>query len=118
MVYPYEQAAIRGDEVPEGLNLADVWMFLALRNLYKAVRDGTIDREQGKLEKRKLENQFRVLVADIEFYKSHRDFWARIEQAGTAYCKDRNLDNADKFYECVYGIRPGTEDVEAGGNNA
>ena len=110
MVYPYEQAAIRGDEIPEGLDMAGVWMFLALRNLYKAIRDGLIDREQGKREKRKLENQFRVLEADVRFYKSHRDFWARIEAAGTAYNKDRTLENADRFYKCVYGISPRTEE--------
>lgn len=42
MVYDFERAAIRGEPVPDGLEPADTWLFLALREVYAQVKKGQL----------------------------------------------------------------------------
>lgn len=45
IVLPWEQQAIRGDEMPDGLGYADQILYMLLRSLYAQKRLGIIDRE-------------------------------------------------------------------------
>ena len=81
MVYPYEQSAMRGDELPGGLASCDIFMFLCLRELYKQRRLGLIDREQGSREKRKLEAKYSNLRFMEDHLTASKKLWKRIESA-------------------------------------
>ena len=56
--FPWEQAAQRGAEPPDGLPLADMMAYTALRNIYGAYREKRVDREQASREKRRLRREW------------------------------------------------------------
>lgn len=106
--YPYERAAMRGDEMPDSLDIVDQLNFLCLRSLYAQNRAGIIDRTVGSAEKAKLRRQrdfweqrlfFREKLA-----KHCVEMFQAVEAAANAYAKDRTLENADRLYRAVYGV--------------
>jgi len=108
--YPYERAAMLGEEMPEGLNLPDQLTFLALRDLYAQNRSGLIDRETGAREKAKLgyrrEQVCRKLKVREGLVERSARFYRDVEHAADAYAKQRTLENADELYRAVYGMLP------------
>src|SRR5574344_1223570 len=102
MVYDFERAAIRGESVPDDLEPADIWLFLALRELYAQVKKGTITREIGATEKHKFKMEYNKLKFDLKLAYSTAELWKNIELRGSEYKKNRTLENADKFYKAVY----------------
>lgn len=107
-IYPYERAAMRGDEMPDGLDMVDQLNFLCLRQLYAQKRAGIIDRATGSAEKarlryqrdlweRKLMLQERVVQRSVEMLKG-------VEAGANAYARDRTIENADKLYRALYGM--------------
>lgn len=104
IVLPYEKAAIRGDEMPDGLSFPDQLMYIALRSLYSQVRQGIIPRDAGVREKRKIMPQY-------ERYRSGWDCgleWAKklkvTEAARAAYRKNRSLTAADELVAIMEGV--------------
>ena len=67
-------AANRGDELPNNLPLHDALLFLSMRHVYRAFRDGQIDLETAKHEKHKLMYQHRLHVSRYNEYlkEAHR----------------------------------------------
>ena len=49
--FPWEKAAMRGEELPDGLSLPDQMAYTALRNTYRAYYDKTISRDAAAAEK-------------------------------------------------------------------
>lgn len=105
--YPYERPAMRGDEMPDGLDMVDQLNFLCLRQLYAQKWAGVIDRTTGSREKAKLRYQRdlwerklmlreRVVQHSVKMIKA-------VELAANTYAKDRTLENADKLYQAIYG---------------
>lgn len=109
--YPYEQAAMRGEEMPNGLSLPDQLMFLALRQLYVQKRSGAIDRDTGSREKAKLGYQRERLCRKLGIQEGlvlySARFFKAVEGAASAYAKNRTLANADELYRVVYRMLPG-----------
>jgi len=52
-----ERKAANTEEMPEGLNAPEQWLFLSTRLLYEQFRNGTVSKEQAKIEKRKVISQ-------------------------------------------------------------
>lgn len=99
---------MRGEEMPNGLDMVDQLTFLCLRMLYAQKRAGIIDRETGTREKAKLgyqrgvwERKFmlreRVVQHSAEMLKA-------VELAASAYAKERTLENADAIHKALYGL--------------
>lgn len=111
MQFPYEQEAMNGYEMPDGLNLWQQHIYLSLRSLYQQYRSGAIDRKTAIVEKRMLEKAAIEASRHAEFQDrmtaSTAELWRRIEAAGTAYAKERTLEHADAFYEAVYRVGAG-----------
>lgn len=105
VVLPWEQAAIRGEEMPDGLSYPDQILFLCLRNLYAQKRAGIIDRDAAVREKKKLLDEYRV----YQFREKMGEEWVeQIKQTDIAraeYRKNRTLKNADKLVEIIEGRR-------------
>lgn len=106
--YSYERAAMRGDEMPDGLDIVDQINFLCLRSLYAQKRAGIIDRAVGSAEKAKLRRQ-RDLWEQRLFFREKLakrcvEMFQTVEAAANAYAKDRTLENADKLYQAIYGM--------------
>lgn len=104
--YPYERAAMRGDPMPDDLDIVDQLTFLSLRELYSQVRAGKIDRETGSQEKGKLRYQHDLWEGRLrlkERLAQHSvDMFKAVEGAANAYAKDRTLENADRIYKALY----------------
>ena len=102
--FPYERIAINGGEMPDGLEWYDRQMFLQLRILYYQYKNGIIDRNTAKREKRKM-------VSDYEHQKWQSDLVKFVsskikatEQARQAYRKNRTLENADAIILAFEGV--------------
>lgn len=103
IVFPWEQAAIRGDEMPDGLSYPDQILFLSLRMLYAQKRAGMINREIAVIEKKKLLDEYRV----YSFREKMGNEWVEqiclTELARAGYRKNRTLENADKIVSLIEG---------------
>ena len=94
----------------------DVWsdttqlLYYRLRDMYRAFKSGTITKQQGETQKAQIIRQTERADRDINDLLSqvrhHAELWKRIEHTGTMYAQNRTLDNADRFFEAVYGCRP------------
>lgn len=109
--YPYERAAMRGEEMPDGLDMVDQLNFLCLRSLYGQVHSGTIDRATGSREKGRLIYQRnlweRKLMLQERMVRRSAELFRSVELAANAYAKERTLENADRLYHALYGIEVG-----------
>lgn len=112
---PYERAAMRGEEMPDGLALPDQLCFLGLRTLYAQARQGIISREVGSREKGRLLHQREVQIQKLRtkenLVASACSMLQNTEQAANRYAKDRTLENADALYETIYRV-PVTKKTE------
>lgn len=108
MVFDFERAAMKGAEMPDGLDLPDQLAFLALRTLYAQYHDGKIDRETARAEKGRIayrrDTWARALGNAQERARSSAELYRRAEGAANRYAKERTLENADALYKAVYGV--------------
>ena len=108
MELPYERQAMKGEPMPDGLDLADQLCFQALSTLYKRFYSGRITREQGEHDARLIRRKRDENVKSIEFGEKCRShavtLWKNIEQSANAYQNNRTLENADKLIEAIYGV--------------
>ena len=105
VVLQWEQAAIRGEEMPDGLSYPDQILFLSLRMLYAQKRSRIIDRDTAVIEKKKLLDEYRL----NQFREQMGEEWVEqiklTEIARAEYRKNRTLENADKLVEIIEGRR-------------
>lgn len=104
VVLPFEHAAIKGDPMPDGLDIPDQVMFIALRGLYHQAKAGTISRETAVQEKKNLLNGYK----QMKWYKEQSDLYVKTikdtEAARSAYRKNRTIENADAMLIAFDGI--------------
>lgn len=103
IVLPWEQKAIRGEEIPKDLSYPDQILFLMLRSLYDQVRKGVVTRETAVVEKKKLLDEYRV----YSFREQMGEQWVEVikntDLARSEYRKNRTLENADKLVAIIEG---------------
>lgn len=104
-VFNWENLAMVGGEMPDGLPWPDQIAFLVLRELYSQVKRGVIDRDTAVKEKRILIREYNNNV----MMDNARKEWVRIvretEFSKTEYIKNRTLENADKIVCAIDGLR-------------
>lgn len=103
IILPWEQAAIRGDEMPTGLEYPDQILYLSLRKLYAQKRMGIIDRDTAVAEKKKLLDEYRVYRAREEMGEQWVQIIKNTELARAEYRKNRTLENADNLVAIIEG---------------
>ena len=101
-----EELAMRNAAMPGGLSSADQLLFLKFRLLYQTAALGSVMPEQGRREKIAIIDRYRLDVFDERCWHHTRKLWKNIEAAGSAYALDRTIENADRFHEAVYGMKP------------
>lgn len=103
VVFSWEQQAIRGEEIPTGLEYPDQVLFLSLRMLYAQKRAGVIDRETAISEKKKLLDQYRI----YKFRDDMEKQWVRMvkdtEIARSEYRKNHSVENGMKLISIIEG---------------
>ena len=103
---PFERAAMRGEEMPDGLLLSEQKVFIALRSLYAAYRRGEIERERASREKQMLIRQMEHEIKVDELNEKISQLWKRIEIPASEYAKNPTRKTADAFYAAVYNMPP------------
>ena len=82
--FPWERAAMRGDEMPDGLPLPDQMAYTALRNIYDAYYKKILSRDMAAAEKRKLRWKY-------EEARKSWDFWEKLGKHHTKILRDSEL---------------------------
>ena len=112
IVLPWENAAIRGDEMPDGLDYPDQILFLQLRMLYSQKRQGIIDRDTAIREKKKLLDEYKL----YQFRDSMEKEWVEIikltELARAEFRKNPTVENGMKLVQIIEGRTNGNR-IEA-----
>ena len=67
MELTFEREAMRGNPLPQGLDIADSCLYIAMKNLYAMYRNKLISRKDATEEKRKLVYNWETDKAKIEF---------------------------------------------------
>lgn len=109
IVLPWEQSAIRGDELPSGLDYPDQVLYLSLRMLYAQKRMGIIDRDTAITEKKKLLDEYKA----YQFNWSMAGEWTQIikltEIARAEFRKNPSIENGYKLVEIIEGRKHETK---------
>jgi hypothetical protein len=103
VVFPLEQQAMNGDEMPRGLNSSQQRLYLSLRNLYYAHRNKIIDRETAVREKKQLIRAYQHDCFMDRCGAKSVAMWRELGGCQNAYRKDRTLENADKLADAMDG---------------
>lgn len=103
IVLPYESAAIRGDELPDGLDYPDQVMFLSLRMLYAQKRMGIIDRERAVAEKKKLLDQYQAYQMNWKMADEWCEIIRMTELARAEFRKNPCVDTAHRLVAIIEG---------------
>ena len=105
IILPWEQQAIRGEEMPDGLRYAEQILYLCLRMLYAQKKLGIIDRDTAILEKKKLLDEYQC----YDFQQKMGDEWVAViketELARATFRKDPTIENAEALVEIIEGRR-------------
>lgn len=103
VVFPWEQSAIRGEEIPQGLEYPEQILYLSLRMLYAQKRMGIIDRDTAVAEKKKLLDEYRV----YQFREQMGEQWVQVikdtDLARAEYRKNPTIENANKLVAIIEG---------------
>lgn len=106
--WPWERAAMHGDEMPEDLSLPDQAAFTAMRNIYSAYRDKKLNREQASREKKLIRYQYESDKQSFEFTSSWAQRYAALmrdsELARTACRKNPTSENALLLCDVLDGL--------------
>ena len=103
IVLPLEQSAIRGDELPDGLDYPDQVLYLSLRMLYAQKRLGIIDRDTAITEKKKLLDEYQAYKLNWSMADRWCDIIKLTELARAEFRKDPTMDNAWKLVNIIEG---------------
>lgn len=105
MEFSFERQAMEGKPLPQGLDIADSCLYIALKNLYAMYRRELISRKDATEEKRRLVYNWTTDKSKLEFL--NRDSEAlgdRIVSASDEYKNNPCVENADKLYAAFYNI--------------
>lgn len=105
MEFDFEREAMQGKPIPQGLDIADSCLYIALKNLYAMYRNKLISRKDATEEKKRLIYNWTTDKSKIEFL--NRESEALRDKIGTAsddYKNNPCIETADKFYAAIYNL--------------
>ena len=106
--FPWEQEAMRGAEMPDGLPLYDQMAYLSLRTLYHDYHENRLGRTAASAEKRRIVSAWQRAKDTAEFQHKLAIFSARVfkdtEAAKTAVRKDPSPENAIRLCNVMDGL--------------
>lgn len=103
VVLPWEQSAIRGEEMPAGLDYPDQVLFLSLRMLYAQKKMGLIDRETAITEKKKLLDEYEAYKRNWNMGAEWSEIIKKTEIARAEFRKNPTVENGWKIIESIEG---------------
>lgn len=105
MEFTFEREAMQGNPLPQGLDISDSCLYIALKNLYAMYRNKLISRKDATEEKKRLIYNWTTDKSKIEFL--NRESEALRDKIGTAsddYKNNPCIETADKLYAAIYNL--------------
>ena len=97
--------------------MLDCFLYLALYSLYSALYEGQLTREQARPVKQSLigeyNDQKRNYDADMKLRQYYLNLWRSTNNALINYSHNRTLENADKLWATVQGLREDCKPISA-----
>ena len=103
--FTFEREAMQGKPLPQGLDIADSCLYVALKNLYAMYRNKLISRKDATEEKRRLVYNWTTDKSKIEFLNREADgLKNKIGVASDDYKNNPCIETADKLYASFYNL--------------
>ena len=105
MEFPFERDAMKGEPVPQKLDIADSCLYIALKNLYAMYRANLISRKDATAEKKKLIYNWTNDKSKLEFLnRESKTLQNKIGEASARYARERTIEAADNLYCAFYNL--------------
>lgn len=105
-VLPYEQMAMRGDPIPQNLDVADTCAYVSLQHLYAMYRQNLISREDAQKEKEHILYNIQSCKSVLAFLsRASLGLQERIKNASENYLNNPTIENADELYGAFYNMK-------------
>ena len=103
--FTFEREAMQGNPLPQGLDIADSCLYVALKNLYAMYQNKLISRKDATEEKRSLIYNWTTDKSKIEFLNRESDgLRDKIGAASEDYKNNPCIETADKLYAAFYNL--------------
>ena len=101
--------AKKGEDLNEHMQTEDRCLYHAIRWVLSQYAAGRITADKaGALRQKYLrewEQDKKVHAADLDLLRQTSDAWVRAESLVAAYNKDKSVENADKVFAVIYGVK-------------
>ena len=103
--FTFEREAMQGKPLPQGLDIADSCLYVALKNLYAMYQNKLISRKDATEEKRRLVYNWTTDKAKLDFLnRDSETLRDRIGAASEDYKNNPCIENAEKLYAAFYNL--------------
>ena len=103
--FTFEREAMQGNPLPQGLDIADSCLYVALKNLYAMYQNKLISRKDATEEKRRLVYNWTTDKAKLEFLnRDSESLKNKIAAASEEYKNNPCVETADKLYAAFYNL--------------
>lgn len=105
MEFDFERQAMRGEPLPQRLDIVDSCCYMALKNLYAMYKKGLISRKDATDEKKRIVYNWTTDKSKIEFLnRSSEALRQKIWEASDAYKESPSQETADALYAAIYNL--------------
>ena len=115
--FTFEREAMQGNPIPQGLDIADSCLYVALKNLYAMYQNKMISRKDATEEKRRLVYNWTTDKAKLDFL--NRDSETLRDKIGAASDEYKNnpcIETAEKLYAAFYNLPDDWRNLKNGKN--
>ena len=103
--FTFEREAMQGNPLPQGLDIADSCLYVALKNLYAMYQNKLISRKDATEEKRRLVYNWTTDKAKLEFLNRESETLRdKIGAASEEYKNNPCIETAEKLYAAFYNL--------------
>ena len=103
--FSFERQAMQGQPLPQGLDIADSCLYVALKNIYAMYRNKMISRKDATEEKRRLIYNWKTDKSKIEFLnRESEELRNKIGTASEDYKNNPCIETADRLYAAFYNL--------------
>ena len=103
--FTFEREAMQGKPLPQGLDIADSCLYVALKNLYAMYQNKLISRKDATEEKRRLVYNWTTDKAKLDFLnRDSETLRDKIAAASEEYKNNPCIETAEKLYAAFYNL--------------
>ena len=103
--FTFEREAMQGNPLPQGLDIADSCLYVALKNLYAMYQNKLISRKDATEEKRRLVYNWTTDKAKLDFLnRDSETLRDKIGAASEEYKNNPCIETAEKLYAAFYNL--------------